>query len=197
MGQFNVSQRTKDGMFNATDLLRQYNKIAGVKRKLDNYFAVQGTTDLINEIVKRENLNTPKLVYLKKRGKHDGGTWMHPLLFVDFAMYVNATFRYDVLKFIADQLLEFRNDAGDNYIGLTNAVQRFEKIDYRQLAKGLNWIAFNEHKKGIRQTATQKELTHLNDVQKQLAFAIDMGYIRTFDELLNEMRRIYHLSNNQ
>lgn len=26
MGQFNVEQRTKDGMFNATDLLKQWNK---------------------------------------------------------------------------------------------------------------------------------------------------------------------------
>lgn len=33
MGGFNVTQRTKDGFFNATSLLKQWNEKTGMKRK--------------------------------------------------------------------------------------------------------------------------------------------------------------------
>ena len=42
------------------------------------------------------------MVYLKTRGKYNGGTWMHPMLFIDFAMWINPSFKYDVLKFVYD-----------------------------------------------------------------------------------------------
>jgi len=193
MGQFDVSQRTGDGMFNATSLLKQWNDSATVKRSLDKYFLVKGTKELVEEIVKREKLDTPKMVYLKKRGKN-GGTWMHPMLFVDFCMYVNATFRYDVLKFISDQLMEFRNESGDLTKELNSSVQRFSEINYPQLAKGLNHIVYGKHKSGIRNTGTEKQTKKMVDLQKKLAFACDMGYIGSFDQLLEEMRRIWNIS---
>ena len=200
MGQFTVIQRTKDYLFNATDLLRQWNKkFPAQKRELDNFWKSTNLTDLMSEIAENElNFKSVEFTELKSalsvtaRGKHNGGTWMHPVLFVKFAMYLNPRFEYHVLRFVADQLISARHEAGDNYNGLTNAVQKFNGIDYRQLAKGLNWIVFGRHESGIRQMATQEQLRELTDLQKKLAFACDMGYIRTFDELINEMRRIFH-----
>ncbi len=40
MGQFDVHQRTKDGMFNATALLSQYNKVFGTKKEVRDFFEV-------------------------------------------------------------------------------------------------------------------------------------------------------------
>lgn len=40
---------------------------------------------------------------------------MHPLLFIDFAMWLNPAFKVKVLKFVYDQLIQYRNDAGDTY----------------------------------------------------------------------------------
>ena len=108
-------------------------------------------------------------------------------------MWLNPRFELQVIKFVADQLIEYRHEAGDNYNGLTSAVQRFRDINYPQLAKGLNWIVFNNHESGIRNKASQDQLKQLVEVQKKLAFACDMGYIKTFDELINEMRRLYHM----
>lgn len=38
MGEFKVTQRTKDGFFNATELLKQWNGKSAPERKMDNYF---------------------------------------------------------------------------------------------------------------------------------------------------------------
>lgn len=190
MGKFEVIQRTKDGFFNGTGLLKQWNDYSGQKKEITKFFALENTKEFIQALLREENLNTQDSAYLKTRGKY-GGTWMTPILFVKFAMWLNPEFEVKVIKFVYDNLIAFRDNAGDNYVGLTNSVSKFENVNYPQLAKGLNWIIFNRHEKGIRQKATEKELNHLNELQKKLAFAVDMGYIRTFEELLNEMRRIY------
>jgi hypothetical protein len=117
---------------------------------------------------------------------------MHPYLFIDFSMWLNPKFKYDVIKFVHDQLIQFRHSAGDNYKGLTSAIQRFNNVNYCQLAKGLNYIIFNKHEENLRQKASEIQLKQLTDLQKQLAFSIDMGYIKSFDELINEMRRIWN-----
>ena len=118
LANFKVEQRTKDGMFNATALLKQWNEQADVpQRKLDNYFASSKTVEFIETIMRRENLHTPKMVYVKSRASRgdEAGTWMHPLLFIDFAMWINPSFKYDVLKFVYDRMLMYRNEAGDAY----------------------------------------------------------------------------------
>lgn len=155
MGKFNVIQRTKDGMFNATDLLKQWNSQAVSERKLDNFFASSKTKEFVNTIIERENLNTPKMVYLKKRGKNNGGTWMHPMLFIDFAMWINPEFKYDVIKFVYDEMIRYRNEAGDAYKELSSAVKKIVPNDFmpkamQKIGEALNWIVFNAHEKMLR-----------------------------------------------
>lgn len=54
----------------------------------------------------------------------NGGTWMHPILFVKFAMYLSPRFEYHVLKFVSDEMIRYRNDAGDAYKELSSAIMR-------------------------------------------------------------------------
>lgn len=44
MGEFKVAQRTKDGMFNATALLKQWNEKSISERKMANYFLSEKPT---------------------------------------------------------------------------------------------------------------------------------------------------------
>lgn len=101
MGQFKVEQRTKDGMFNATTLIRQWNETTGEKKEVAKFFENSGTKDFIQALMDEENLNTQNSAYLKSRGKQ-GGTWMHPYLFVKFAMWLNPRFEVKVIKLVYD-----------------------------------------------------------------------------------------------
>jgi hypothetical protein len=60
------------------------------------------------------------------------------------------------------------------------------------MARGLNYIVFNTHYRDIRNTGTTEQLKEMVDIQQKLAFAIDMNYIKTFDELVIEMRKMWH-----
>lgn len=59
-GDFKVTQRTKDGFFNATELLKRWNEKSGMKKELKHYFENQSSNELINTIVERENLKYNK-----------------------------------------------------------------------------------------------------------------------------------------
>lgn len=192
MGQFEVFQRTKDGMFNATALLRQWNESTNNNKRIQDFFENQNTQAFISALIEEENLKVPNLAYLKTRGKYNGGTWMHPYLFVKFAMWLNPRFEVKVVKFVYDQLIQYRHSAGDNYNVLAKSIAALPDVDYSQVARGLNWIVFNKHARDIRNTATPQQLQDLDELQRKLAFSADMGYIRSFPDLMNSMRRIYN-----
>lgn len=200
LANFKVEQRTKDGMFNATFLLKQWNAQDGVaQRKLDNYFASPKTTEFINTIVEREKLDTPKMVYVKSRASrgNSSGTWMHPLLFIDFAMWINPSFKYDVLKFVYDQMIKYRNDAGDAYKELSSAVARVvPKNDMRQymqtIAKGINYNVVDKHEHMVRNECGTEEIQKKYfELERQIAMLINDGFLKTGDEVIYYLRNKY------
>ena len=195
MGNFDIFQRTEDGRFNATSLLSQWNKKRGLSRgkEVNDFLKIDKTKEFIAEVELRENHNTNKIV-LSKKGKN-GGTWLHPLVFIDFAMWLNPSFKYDVLKFVYDELIKQRHDAGDNYISLSASGQKLKGYDYREVAIALQWIVFGKKGKELRQSATQDQLKELNDLQTKLSFAIDMGYITSYQQLISELRKLYSNKN--
>lgn len=193
MGNFDVFQRTKDSMFNATELVKQWNLANNEKKEVTKFFELERTKEFIKILIEEEDLNTQELAYLKSRGKHNGGTWMHPYLFVKFAMWINPKFEYHVVKFVSDQLLKERNDAGDGYVRLSASGVKLEGYDFREVAKAIQWIVYGKTGKNLRQKANQEQLTEINDIQTKLSFAIDMGYISSFEQLMKECRKLYKM----
>lgn len=212
MGNFNVIQRTSDGYFNATHLLRQWNEntkstsvnSTDVKvRDLDNFWKSTNLDQLMSEIAENElnfksqNFGDLKNVLTKvskARSDRGGGTWMHPVLFIKFAMYLSPRFEYHVLKFVADEMIRYRNDAGDAYKQLSSAVMKIVPRDFmptamKKIAEALNWVIFNEHESGIRnkhgEENKQRELFHL---ETKVTDLINEGFIRSFDQLEEYLR---------
>ena len=171
IGDFEIHQRTKDGMFNATSLLKQYNK--GKRGKEVNAFLKNSTTiEFINALQ---------------------GTWMHPYLFIDFAMWINPKFKVSVIKFVYDELIKNRHNAGDNYRLLSESGVKLKGYNFSEVATAMNWIVFDKKGKNLRQTATQEELKELSDIQTKLSFAIDMKYITSYPQLIREMQEMYRI----
>jgi hypothetical protein len=191
MGQFDVFQRTQDGFFNATELLNQWDKFSGQQKQMIHYTDIEPTKEFMKALLKEENLKERSDVLIQKRGKN-GGTWMHPLLFIDFAMWLNSSFKVKVLRFVYDELIKYRHGAGDMYVGLSKAITKFKNVDYQHVAKALNYIVFGKHEAGIRNTATVEELKELEVLEKNLSFSLDMGLIKSFESLIEQMRVIYN-----
>ena len=189
MGEFNVTQRTKDGFFCATELLRQWNE-------LKEFFYNKNTKEFIDALLEEEKLSTKNLAYLKLRGK-SGGTWMHPVLFVKFAMWLNPRFEVQVIKFVYDEMIKYRNEAGDAYNKLGSAVSKIVRKDFmpqamQKVGEALNWIVFNEHERNIRnQYGEEKKQRELYELERKVADLINEGFIKSYDQMITYLKNVY------
>lgn len=53
MGEFKVTQRTKDGFFNATSLLKQWNEKTGMKKEVTKFLDLESTTELVKVLIRK------------------------------------------------------------------------------------------------------------------------------------------------
>lgn len=107
-------------------------------------------------------------------------------------MWLNPKFKLSVIKFVYDQLINERQNAGDNYKTLSSSLVKIKGYNFSEVAKAMQWIVYDKTGKNLRQTASQEQLQELNDIQTKLAFAIDMNYISSYQQLLSEMRKMYN-----
>lgn len=199
MGDFHVEQRTKDGMFNATDLLKQWNISSGQQKDIAHYFENNSTEEFINALISEEKFTSRNSVYVKSKARMDrgGGTWMHPIMFIDFAMWLNPAFKVKVIKFVYDQMLKYRNDAGDAYKELSSAINSivpntFMPQAMRKVGEALNYVVFNEHEQMLRnKKGSEDSMRELFELERRLAENINDGLIKTFDQAISFLRKRY------
>lgn len=200
MGSFNIEQRTKDGYFDANSLLNQWNsRPENTRRRKDDFLNSKRTKEFIDTI--QEDLAngeiSPMAFYEKKgrntyKGKTKDELWMHPYLFIDFAMWINPKFKLSVIKFVYDELINQRTLAGDNYKNLSSSLVKLKGYSFQEVAIAIQWIVYNKTGKELRQYATHEQLKEINDIQTKLAFAIDMNYITSYEQLMSELRKLYN-----
>jgi hypothetical protein len=194
LSDFNVNQRTSDGMFNATELLKQWNDKSGQQKQVVHFFENTNSEEFIQALIIEENFKERNSVFIKSKGKY-GGTWMHPILFVKFAMWLNPRFEVKVIKFVYDELIKTRHQAGDAYITLGTSVAKivpksFLPIAIQKISQGMNHVIFNKHKTGIRnEQATEQNLRELYELEKKISDLIQEGFITSYDQLMAYLRR--------
>lgn len=115
----------------------------------------------------------------------------NPYIWVLLALELSPEIYATVVMWLTDNLIINRIEAGDKYNALCRSASKFPDVDYRAIAKGLNYIVFNVHETLIRNTATQDELKELDLTQHSLSVMIDMGFITSFGQLLSVMRDMY------
>lgn len=199
MGVFQVEQRTSDGFFNATALMRQWNEThPGKKRDIDNFWKSTNLVELMSEIAENElNLRSVDFTDLRlrlsktSRGKN-GGTWMHPVLFIKWAMYLNTRFEYHVLRFVADQMIQYRKDAGDAHKAMCSALSGIASKGniYREVSTAINFVVFNHHEKMMRnKVGEENSQRELLELEKLIAALVNDGFLKSVDDIKNYLRK--------
>lgn len=213
MGDFNITQRTSDGYFDANELLNQWNsKDGNTRRRMDKFLQIDGLAEFINALTDEvshgpimTNADFQAIKEIKgrmtKNGKTKDQIWMHPYIFIKFSMWINPRFEVKVIKFVYDEMIKYRNDAGDAYKDLSSAVARivpksFMPVAMQQISEALNYVIFGNHERNIRnkfgEEDKQKDLYML---EKKIADLISDGFIKRFEDLINYLRVQYQRRN--
>jgi hypothetical protein len=210
MGEFEVTQRTKDGYFDGNALIRQWNSVeANTRRRLDDFLEYKSTQEFISEIKKEElrNLaNGENQIVVKQKGRMTingrvaDKVWMHPYLFIDFAMWINPSFKVQVLKFVYDELIKHRNEAGDAYREMCEAIAVISSkgevaLNISKVAEAINHIAIGGHEKMIRNQANEDQMKELVRIEKEIAMLVKKRFVKTFDTLMEYLRNEWRTKN--
>lgn len=214
MGEFKVTQRTKDGYFDGGELIRQWNSVEGnEQRKMESFLNAVSTGKFIEALIADANdgdlgQNCPKIdnqvvkrTKIKEKGKSGRPKeqiWMHPFLFIKFAMWINPRFEVKVIRFVYDEMIKFRNLAGDAYPSMCRAVRSIlpedvfrEKI--KDLARSLNIIVYGKHESEIRnKVADERKIRELYDLEANIARWIELGFIKDYKGLKGALTKVYY-----
>lgn len=179
-----VRQDSKNQFFNANDLLDLYNKSHQEERRIQSYLANDSTRRFLSALAVDENLNSKNSSELEngfmltKRGKY-GGTWMHPYLFIDFAMWLSPEFKVSVIRWVYDNLIKLRNECGDTFKHVNEALFELKPnsapFTYSNEANMINKLVFGSIEPGQRNgpDAKERKLEMLKYLQR-----IDVNLIR-------------------
>lgn len=211
-----IRQDTKNGFLSVTDLQDAYFRARIEKgwsdRRVERILSTNDAAERIFYILEKQGLiktqfcafmeevkKSSLVKVMKKYGayktsgaRENKHTSCNPYIWVLLAMELNPELYATVVMWLGDNLITNRIEAGDRYNELCRAASKFQNVDYAQIGRALNYVIFNQHEKMLRNTATQEELKEIDDIQKSLAFAINMGYIKTFDSLISEMRKLWY-----
>lgn len=118
-----VRQEHKTGFFCMNDLLsigNKYRKSIGVtKARWDVYHKASKTKEFITHLINSKNMAD---VVKTSRGRNSE-TWLHPLVFFDFAMWLSPEFKIKVYEWLYDNLIVFRDESGESYKKMGRLIQ--------------------------------------------------------------------------
>ena len=210
MGDFNVYQQTKDAYFDTSALLHQWNMNRKTKKKIDEFLRIKPTKEFIDELGNELKINDtdynqhqePTLIYtikgrtLKGKGSTPDKVWMHPYLFIKFAMWLNPRFEVQVIKFVYDQLITLRNQIGDGYKEFSNACSKIGCVtpdDYKIMARCLNCAVLGKERQSRqRNELTEKEADDIGKISNLFVNAVENGWITTIDQAKAYFRKEYN-----
>ena len=177
-----VRQNHKTGMFKANDLHKignEHRKILGLTPKqLAQYFTIAPTDELIKEICLTEVI---KLDDVKKATKgKEGGTWVHPVVFADLAMWYSPKLKYKVLKWVMDDLMAARDESGDSYKRMSSTLSRcfpkeFEQpLSFIKVAKAIATACNVQEGADKWQKASESQLKLRDRIQSNIELIADL-----------------------
>lgn len=169
-------QRTKDGYFSATTLVNHWNIKNPTSRKdLSNYKNNGSVVLFINQLIE-EGIEKPII------SSKINGTWVHPKLIIDIAMWVSVEFKSIVLDYVLDGLINSRHDAGNYYNEMCATIL---KSHYKYWGTKPNPTLYIIEARNIRKLLkldnkdrnqmTEQELNNITTMQKLNSLLLSKG----------------------
>lgn len=189
-------------------------------KRLDDVLSSKAINERIREIAKKLNENKVwtaafsalnnsnfsisslsdlrKIGLARRKGKGEDQAWfVDPYLYVLISMELDPEIYANVIIWLTDGLIKNRNDAGDAYIRMSAALWELlghpdDFKDYiSKVAEAINWIVFNEHYEGRRNSASMAELSDVIALENLVGMNIEEGIFKSFDEIIKFLRGRY------
>ena len=151
---------------------------------------------LQNKHINLMDLNRMGLACRKGRGA-DQKWFLNPYLFFAVALEMSPKLYAKVIMWVEDGLLDMRNEAGRSYVRMSSMLYSIvdDKDNFKDyisnVAKGINFVVFNEHEDGRRNRASKEELDMVVEIERKIAYGVELGAFKTYDDVMKELRKMW------
>ena len=156
-----TNEPPKDGDLNSTEIRSNESEL--------NSTEIRSKESELNstEIRSKESeLNKDAFKYGVKNSRgRSGATWVHPMLFLKYMMFLSPSFEYRALKMVQDNLIQLRNETGDARKTLATAITKWAYANGAKTQEQITKIIMIVHKH-LKDHFGDKEEGDL-DVQKR------------------------------
>ena len=132
-------------------------------------------------LVSKDNQEVSKKAIEVSKGGRAQGTWMHPYMFIDFAMWLSPEFKYNTIKWVYDNLIKFRIESGDNYSAMSSALNRRHNEVFGKDAPQNFYIAEANRIKHLVGITEDTEWNKCSEEQLQLRNELELANIISFE----------------
>jgi hypothetical protein len=181
-----VRQRTTDNFISLSDLLIAGNgarhSASLPTKRLADYFSTDDAQDFIETLKLSENITKVKTA---TKGR-TGVTWGHPLLAMDFALWLSPMLKLEVYKWMFDQLLIKRVDSGNSFKDMNIALDTQFNIGAKTW-KYANTANLIRETIGVTDwnTATEDQLKERDRLQRNVILLCKTTKTMTLDNLVH------------
>lgn len=179
---YEIRQNHKTEMLNANDLHKAGNalrKSAGVTvKQMASYFNLDSTQELLKEVCIVDGLRIEE-VKKSTRGKA-GGTWVHPIVFIDMAMWYSPELKVRILKWVQDGLLMARDSSGESFKEMASALNKAfpnemkNPIRYREVSNMIAMACKVGESKDRWEKASEQQLKKRDKIQSNVSLIADL-----------------------
>jgi len=152
------------------------------RRRLADYFVLDDTQDLMETIKAQENITQVKSA---GRGR-TATTWAHPVVALDFALWLSPSLKYEVYRWMLDQLLLRRMESSDSFKEMNKA------LDTRYNIGSKYWFYTNTAEAikraigvGDWNYASEEQLTLRDKIQEKIIMLCEEHTSMPFDALIH------------
>jgi hypothetical protein len=172
-----ISQRSDNEFFSATDLVKMGNKWRVTNEmemfSLKNYLQNKSTKEFMVELTEKH-----EKIKINAGGKNRH-TWVHPFLFIDIALAINPKLKIEVYQWLFDHLIKNRNESGDSYKKMCGALYAHSTVK-SQFNNGIQELArMIKIECGLKredkwEVATEKQLKLRDRIHENIALLADV-----------------------
>lgn len=210
-----IKQETKTGFLSVSELQKAYEKarwqygwsemnIASLmqsKKMIERLFYILKEKDFIKveisifiEMCEKEGITKvlKGLGVWKTTGKGNTRVVMcDPYIWISIALELNPIIYAKVIGFITDSLIFDRIEAGSEFMPMNTAIKSIiPNPEYPKYAIAINKKVFGTHLSGMRNLATAQELKKITKIEQFITNAIEMGMIRTDEQILKTIQNM-------
>ena len=210
-----IKQETRTGFLSVSELQKAYEKarwqygwsemnIASLmqsKKMIERLFYILKEKDFIKvelsifiEMCEKEGITKvlKGLGVWKTTGKGNTRVVMcDPYIWISIALELNPIIYAKVIGFITDSLIFDRIEAGSEFKPMNNAIKSIiPNPEYPKYAIAINKKVFGTHLSGMRNLATAQELKKITKIEQFITNAIEMGMIRTDEQILKTIQNM-------